>query len=511
MRWNTKLLISILILFNILVCSFAIEIIVKFKDNNISKNTFSNLRAKQFEVNEGRSLKYAPNKINVINVEEKNMEEILAELNSDPNVEFAHYNYKAKLFITPNDSFYQNYSDYRKLFSLYGAETAWDITTGSEQIIVAVIDTGINYNHPDLVGRVLSQDGKNFINQNNLPMDDHSHGTHVAGIIGANGNNGIGVTGMDWNCKLLPVKILDSEGYGNMTDLIEGIYFAIQKGAKILNLSLGFEVYVEGALQEAIDYAYSKGVIIVVAAGNDSLDISSYNKQSPVCNDGNSNKVIGVASLATENKKSYFSNYSNKYIDVSAFGSNIYSTVLSNGYAIGNGTSMAAPAVSGIIALLLSIAPGLSPAQVMDYIKMTAESVDDVNYSYTGKLGAGLIRADNLLSLYQEIITSTKHTGQILHFYNYPNPVDASIDNLNSTTFYAEFTKPVNSAKISIYSITGRKVHEINVLQLPNTNLYTSWDLGTSGISLPSGPYIAVLKAIIDGKEISKHHKVLIQ
>ncbi len=508
MQWNIKHLISVFLFINLLICSFPYEIIVKYKTvtTNIQSRDIQ-FKASHASIKDIISMGYAPKTLKIIKVNDEDKEALLETLKNDPNIEYAHPNYQAKALIVPNDT---SYSTQQPLFISYGAEDAWDITTGSSQVIVAILDTGIDTNHPDLVGRILTQDWKNYISSS-IPEDDNGHGTHVAGIIGANGNNGTGVTGLDWNCKLLPIKVLDSSGSGSLSSIVDGMYYAVQKGAKVINLSLGFNGYLEDALQEAIDYVYSQGIIIVVAAGNDDINITT-TKLSPVCNDGNANKIFGVASLTSAKVKSWFSNFSDKYVDISAFGSNIYSTSTMDSYDTKNGTSMAAPAVSGIIALLLSLAPNLTPAQVMDYLKDSAENVDALNSSYVGELGAGLAKVKNLLDLYQGTQSSTQSVEQIYQFYNYPNPIDASSYDSASTIFYAEFSKPVSRVNISVYSITGRKAFEININQVASTQLYYSWDLITnSSIRLPSGPYIAIIKANFSGKDINKHHKVLIK
>lgn len=516
MRWNTKHLLSYFLFFNLTLCSFSYEIIIKYKSSTTDiKLRDVHLKENYSSVNSIRSMHYAPDSIKILDVNEEDKSTLMEMFRNDPNIEYVQENYRSKALIVPDDT---NYSSNQSLFISYGAESAWIVTTGSSEVIVAILDTGIDTNHPEFFGRVLTQDWKNFIYPYGIPEDDHSHGTHVAGIIGANGNNSLGVTGMDWNCKLLPIKILDSSGSGSLSDLVDAIYYSVQKKAKVINLSIGFSGYIEGVLQDAIDEAYRQGVIIVVAAGNDDINISN-TRLSPVCNDGNANKVIGVAALTVGDVRSSFSNYSSQYIDVSAYGgelpSNIYgvlSTVPTNDYGKKSGTSMAAPAVSGIIALLLSLSPNLSPAQILDYLRLTAKPIDASNSSFVGQLGAGLIQIDDLLQIYQSTQSSTKNNEEIIQFYNYPNPVDSSVGAENSTTFYAEFTKPVSNASIGIYSLTGRKVHEISIIQTASTQLYNPWDLKTNSlVVLPPGIYIAVIKVNISGKEIIKYQKVLIK
>ncbi|MGC8454142.1 MAG: S8 family peptidase [Cylindrospermopsis raciborskii] len=271
---------------------------------------------------------------------------------------------------------------------MINAPTAWQNGYTGQGIIVAVLDTGVDYNHQDLndniwfnpkeiVGNGIDDDGNgyiddirgwNFQSNNNNVLDDNGHGTHVSGTI-AGENNAIGVTGIAYNSRIMPVKVLDEKGSGSYTSIIQGIRYATDNGARIINMSLGGGSGSDG-LKSALEYAASKNVIVVMAAGNDGNSIPSY----PARYAYNSGLAVGAVDI--NNKTTNFSNRSGsqeiKY--VTAPGEDIYSTVPNNKYANYTGTSMATPHVAGAIALMLSANPNLTESQVREIIVSTAEN-----------------------------------------------------------------------------------------------------------------------------------------
>lgn len=267
---------------------------------------------------------------------------------------------------------------------------AWDITKGAEgdkMIKIAVIDTGVDYNHPDLKAQIdvnsaelsgtagVDDDqngfvddvyGYDFANKDGNPMDGHGHGTHCAGVIGA-AHNGIGIAGVMKNVKILPIKFLSDSGSGETIDAIASIDYAIKRGVHVMSNSWGGGEK-EQALQDAITAAEAAGITFVAAAGNESSDNdrrSTYPANYEVSN------VISVGSFAGNGGKSSFSNYGVKTVHVTAPGSAILSTY-KGGYSNLSGTSMAAPHVSGIVGLLLSKEPGLTPAQIRERLIKTS-------------------------------------------------------------------------------------------------------------------------------------------
>ncbi len=361
------------------------ELIVKFKSNRevLSQAVHGKLGArvvKNLYKGQLQLVKLPPG---------MSLEEGIRKYRQDPNVEYAEPNYIVRKAVIPNDPYFTNQ------WALYNSGTgidirapsAWDLHTGNGTVIVAVIDTGVDYLHPDLRDNIwnnlneipnngVDDDGNdyvddvrgwNFARGNNDPMDDDAdgHGTHVAGIIGAVGNNGIGISGVNWRVKIMPVKVLDETGGGSLADVISGIYYAINNGAKVINASYGYPAYCISvtpsiAEREAIEEANRRGVIFVAAAGNYRCnnDINPFYPASyPVDN------VISVGSFGISGGMSGFSNYGSRSVHLLAPGENIYSTIRGS-YNYLSGTSMASPFVSGVSALVMSYRPTLSHLQV---------------------------------------------------------------------------------------------------------------------------------------------------
>ncbi|HEX4925774.1 MAG TPA: S8 family serine peptidase [Bdellovibrionales bacterium] len=287
-----------------------------------------------------------------------------------------------------------------------GAEKAWDLTTGSPTLVVAVVDTGVDHKNAELkenmwvnakesAGRPGIDDdmngyvddvfGYDFFNEDGDPRDDHGHGTHVAGTIGAAGDNRSGVAGVSWKVRLMGVKFLGSGGSGSTEDAIRAIQYAIDNGAKVINASWGGGDYSK-ALEDVLKKAQDKGVLFVAAAGNSGRN-TDMTPAYPACY--RLDNVISVASVTNKGSLSYFSNYGRKSVHLAAPGSDILSLGL-NGLEYQSGTSMAAPHVSGVAALLLSREPNLSPVQVRNRLVATTKSLNDLR----GKtVSGGLVNA----------------------------------------------------------------------------------------------------------------------
>jgi len=309
-------------------------------------------------------------------------------LANDPDIEYVEPNFVQSINLIPNDPQYS---------SLWGmntisAPTAWESETGSADVIVAVIDTGVDYTHEDLKSNMwrnfaeipnnqIDDDGNgyiddvygyDFVNDDGDPRDDHAHGTHVAGTIAATGNNAIGVTGVNWNTRIMALKFLNGFGMGYADDAIKAIEYAAANGAHIINASWGGGGYSQ-AIKDAIDAANE--VLFVAAAGN-SGENTDETKHYPSSYD--SPNIISVAALAYSSTLAGFSNYGTTTVDIAAPGRNIMSSVPTtrcqwttffyiisdncdpSGYRKFSGTSMAAPHVAGAAALLKAFAPGLS-------------------------------------------------------------------------------------------------------------------------------------------------------
>lgn len=242
---------------------------------------------------------------------------------------------------------------------------AWDVSTGSGSTIVAVIDTGVQARHPDLRGRVLS--GWNFVGNNSKTADDGDHGTPAAGIIAAAGNNGVGVAGMCWKCRILPVKVLNASGSGSWSNIAAGIVWAANNGATVINLSLG-GASGSTALRDAIAYAVSKGIVVVAAAGNASTTSKFYPAAYP--------GVLSVAGTTSADKIYNFSNRG-KWVRIAAPGCT-HTTARASKWRSFCGTSAAAPVVAGVAALVRSRAPNASKAQVESALLSSAIKIGTV-------------------------------------------------------------------------------------------------------------------------------------
>ena len=238
------------------------------------------------------------------------------------------------------------------------APEAWNVTTGSSDIIVAVIDTGVDYTHEDLKGNLL--DGYDFVNDDADPMDDNGHGTHCTGIIGAVTNNGIGISGVSWNSKILPIKAFDINGNSNVATLISSISYARESGAQVISCSWGGSNY-SAALKDAIE---ETPALFVCSAGNSGVDTDIY-PQYPASYV--SPNIISVGATDSSDNLSSFSNYGASSVDLMAPGVEIFSTI-PNGYGNMSGTSMAAPFVSGTAALVQGQKFDYSPTQIKNII-----------------------------------------------------------------------------------------------------------------------------------------------
>lgn len=279
----------------------------------------------------------------------------------------------------------QEYLDYSR--QMLGMERAWEITTGSQDIIVAVVDTGVAVTHQDLRNNIwvneaersgrpgVDDDGNGYTDDvygydfvNNRPngIDDQKHGTHCAGIIGAE-KNGMGTLGVSQKVRIMPLKFLDSSGSGDTAAAIKAIDYAVKMGAHVISNSWGGG----GAsqlLDESIQKAISRGILVVAAAGNETNN-NDARPSYPAAYSG----VIAVASTDESDQMSSFSNYGRNSVMVAAPGSRIYSTVLGGAYDFLSGTSMAAPQVSGALALALSVNPGISASDLKSMLCSTSK------------------------------------------------------------------------------------------------------------------------------------------
>jgi hypothetical protein len=243
--------------------------------------------------------------------------------------------------------------------------------TGSRSIKVAVIDTGIDGVHPDLKANVDVENGFDFVNQTAGGADDHNHGTHCAGTIGALANNGVGVAGVNWNVTLIPVKFLDSRGSGTLENAVQSIQYATKLKVNIMSNSWGGGPFTQ-ALYDAIEDAKKQGILFVAAAGNDSNNNDS---RATYPAGYELDNVLSVAATDNRDRLAGFSNHGARTVHVAAPGVKILSTLKGGGYGAMSGTSMATPHVAGIAALILSTDPSLGYSQLKDLIIRSSDPV----------------------------------------------------------------------------------------------------------------------------------------
>jgi len=296
------------------------------------------------------------------------IEEVLKEYNNNADIEYAEPDYLQELHYLPNDPYF-----YTKQWNLHNdsiyngsyyadidAPEAWDITRGNNETTIAIVDTGIQTDHPDLSSNIIP--GYDIADNDPDPSDFVGHGTHVSGIAAATTDNWLGIAGVCPDCNIMPIKV--STGTYNLifqSNVINGIVYAVDNGADVINISIGGDG--SNAYRDAILYAYNAGKVIVASVGNDSSDYIYY--------PAGYKEVIAVGASDNKDKRSFYSNYG-FHVDVTAPGTVIYSTCTAGTWCDKFGTSMAAPHVAGVAGLLLSNNPTLSPDQVKWHIELGA-------------------------------------------------------------------------------------------------------------------------------------------
>tara|TARA_B100000315_G_scaffold116233_1_gene106606 strand:+ start:38196 stop:39914 length:1719 start_codon:yes stop_codon:yes gene_type:complete len=352
------------------------------------------------------------------------VEGALEVFQSDPNVEYAEPNYYRYATGTPDDTYFGllwgMHNTGQTVNGTAGtpdadidAPEAWDITTGSSSVVVAVVDTGVSQHNPDLSGNLwtnpgeipgngLDDDGNGYVDDvrgwdfvfdDNEPNDANGHGTHVAGTVAAVGNNSTGVTGVSWSTKIMALRFLDSSGYGYTSDAISAILYANANGAHVINNSWGGSGYSQ-SLKDAID---ASSAVVVCAAGNGGSDlIGDDNDAVPFYPSSyTSSNLIAVAATDQNDNRASFSNYGPTSVDVAAPGVNILSTlstVESGDYGYKSGTSMAAPHVAGLAALIHTVSSSASSGNrtlaATDIIQTIKDTVDPLS-SLSGVIATG--------------------------------------------------------------------------------------------------------------------------
>jgi len=397
------------------------RILVKFKPTLSTQTIKTTIHAYQT-----KKIKRIPKlDIYVLEVpEHSTVEETVYALRLNPDVDYASPDYKTSITAVPKPT--DNFFNWQYYLYNEGQEIgfpgpqgkdradikaleAWEETKGDEQVVIAVIDTGIDFDHPDLANtdevEKISSDGYDFVNDDNDPSDDEGHGTFVSGLIAAKSNNGEGIAGVSWNCKILPLKAIASDGLGSDSLLVEAIIYAVDNGADVISMSLGFFRLAPGVelpeVEAALAYAHENGVVCVASAGNEGSGVLYPAAFDEYC--------IAVAATDYNDSRPSWSNYGPE-VDVAAPGIKIVGPVPTwypglnwndftlPPYGFGKGTSASAAIVSGFVSLIKSVKPWLEPDEIMDIIRYSA---DDVNAGeYPGKdefIGYGRINMEKAL------------------------------------------------------------------------------------------------------------------
>jgi thermitase len=362
------------------------EVLVKFK-SGVSSETIERLTAQRHDRVEDR-IENVAGLDAIDDLDNADAATVVKEYSALPEVEYAEPNYDIELDavegplepILPHDPQFNDQwalanSGQRggKQGADISATLAWAVTTGSDKVVVAVLDSGVDYTHEDLAGNMWKRPaslapyhdeelgtmddefGFNAIDTASDPMDDNGHGTHCAGIIGAEGENNLGIAGVNWKVQIMPLKFMNAGGFGTTKDAIEAINYVIDRkkagvNVRIISASWGSTQY-SRALEDVIRKAYENDIAFVAAAGNSSVN----NDRTPhYPSSYNVPNVISVAALDRHDQLATFSNYGPKSVAIAAPGVDILSTWLGNAYEEKSGTSMATPVVAGVAALVLS-------------------------------------------------------------------------------------------------------------------------------------------------------------
>ena len=363
-----------------------------------------------------------------------------------------------------------------------GADKAWNTTIGKRDILVAVVDTGIDWNHTDLAANYVSL-GYDWVNNDTSPMDDNGHGTHCAGIIAATFNNSIGIAGIA-QVRIMAEKGIAASGSGNEDDLAKAIIHAVEQNATIISMSWGSNVN-NTLIYEAIKFAYDSGVLLVASAGNARSDYKSY----PAAYD----EVIAVAATDQQDRPAFFTNFGD-WIELAAPGVSIYSTILNNQYGYKSGTSMACPHVTGVAALVWSNFPNMTRDQVRYHLRYTADDLGSQGFDET--YGYGRINATRAVNQplpeNDLLIESLKHPSYVelnstgilnatILNYGARDENNITVEFLSNSTIVSSHTIEFLKSGLTTYvNFTWTPLAEgfynvtINMLPVPNETIKTN-------------------------------------
>lgn len=392
----------------------------------------------------------------VVTISTEKVTDFIKDISENNSVKYVEPNWKSYIDRTPNDPGWINQWGPRRI----QANLAWNRQRNNSTVVVAVIDTGIKYDHPDLAANYVLL-GYDWVNNNAYPMDDHGHGTHCAGIIAATINNSVGIAGLA-DVKVMAEKALTREGWGYDDDLANAIIHAADHGAKIISCSWGSDEDSQ-LIRDAIEYATNAGALIVAAAGNSGTNTKHYPAAYP--------EVIAVAATDENDNLATFSTYGD-WVDLAAPGTGIYSTYLWNTYVSLSGTSMACPHVAGVAALVLSQYPEMTNEQVRNQLFYTADDLGsdgfDIHYGH-GRINARKAVANSIALIGSKVADASANS---VHFL-YVNPDEntkssAAYDAIASGILYGFSSNPQHQQFTSATDLTYES-GELNTSKIDNS------------------------------------------
>lgn len=494
------------------------EYIVKLRDTHSARSNLSALSAEL-----GSFVKDTIPDQNIVVIQRPTFEiqsHVIKSLSENPAVEIIEPNFIYRTRRLPNDPFLERLwgiknsgqKDSDNVVGTVGldvnAEKAWDITTGSKDVVVAVIDTGIDYNHPDLKENLWTNEaelngqtgvdddsngiiddiyGANFVTAakpTGNPMDDQGHGSHCSGTIGAVGDDGKGIVGVAWNVRLMGVKFLSASGSGSLDGALKAIDYATKMGAKIMSNSWGGGGYSE-TLKQAIERSHAANALFVAAAGNE----ASNNDSNPSYPSGyDIPNILTVAAVDNRGNIASFSNFGKTKVHVGAPGVNVYSSLQGGGYDSWSGTSMATPHVSGMAVLLATHEPNLSNVEMKERIITTSRPLP----SLRGKARGGLVDAYAML-------TNTTPAPDLEDPANW----QSISTNISSAHPYKEKTREEHEVRvpgakqIALYFSrfdTERTYDKVELFNAAGVKLATMSGLNNDSFSVPiDGEYVKIV------------------
>jgi len=434
----------------------------------------------------------------------QNIDLLIEKYSVLPEIELVQPVYRYHALVTPNEPGYISLQkDYMDLIS---AQSAWDTTTGNGSVVIAIIDSGIRITHNDISSNIWingadpigggDSDGNGYLddyygwdfvgNDNNID-DDNGHGTMVSGISGAVGNNGTGVAGICWDCKIMGLKVLDEFGGGDGDNLIDAINYATDKGVDIINMSLG-QTAPDSLLEAACANAEAAGILLIAAMGNVNAEYGI--KKESILYPAAFDSVMGVGAVNDNGLIADFSVVGNYpyTTEITAPGVDITSTYRehNSSYATGDGTSFAAPIVSGVAALIKTVTPTITLADLRSRLQTSANDA--------GRPGKDAVYGYGILDANKAVIngvgSSILPNEDIEDLFNFPNPVTGE-----QTTFIFTAKNNVKKVSVTIYDLRGALIKKIEGGSQSPGEYRLIWDLtSTSGKKVVNGSYIYIMK-----------------